>query len=40
MSVADRNKLTYKLLIGRIDLVGFLVNPEIEEEKLEGATKW
>lgn len=40
MSVSNRTSLTYKLLIGRIDLTGFLVNPEIEEEKLEQATKW
>lgn len=40
VSVTDRADLTHKLLIGRIDLVGFLVNPKIEEEKLEEATKW
>jgi alpha-L-glutamate ligase-like protein len=39
MSVADRKKLTYKLLIGRVDLVGFLVDPEIEWEKLKKRNK-
>lgn len=40
MSVANRSKLTYKILIGRMDLTGFLVNPEIDEEKQAQATKW
>lgn len=40
MSISDRKDLTYKLLIGRTDLTGFLINPEIAEEQLEKATKW
>jgi len=39
-SVSDRDDLTYPLLIGRIDLAGFLVNPEIDKEKLIQAKKW
>ncbi|HJY98147.1 MAG TPA: sugar-transfer associated ATP-grasp domain-containing protein [Patescibacteria group bacterium] len=33
MSVANRSKLTYKVLIGRTDLHGFLVKPWIEKKK-------
>ncbi|OGM02523.1 hypothetical protein A2115_00895 [Candidatus Woesebacteria bacterium GWA1_41_8] len=40
VSVSDRSDLTHKLLVGRIDLTGFLVNPEIEEEQFQTATKW
>jgi len=40
VSISDRNDLTYQLLIGRIDLAGFLVNPEIDKEKLTQAKKW
>jgi len=32
MGVANRSKLTYKVLIGRTDLQGFLVKPWIEEK--------
>lgn len=39
MTVADRKLLRYDILIGRIDLQGFLVSPEIEKEKLVKA-KW
>lgn len=40
VSVSDRSELTYKMIIGRIDLAGFLVDPEISPEKLESATLW
>jgi alpha-L-glutamate ligase-like protein len=33
MSVTNRGRLTYKVLIGRTDLQGFLVKPWIEESK-------
>lgn len=39
MTVSDRKKLRYPLIIGRIDLQGFLVSPEIDEEKLV-SSKW
>ena len=39
MTVADRKLLRYDVLIGRIDLQGFLVNPEIDKDKLVKA-KW
>lgn len=40
MSVSDRSKLTYKVIVGRTDLDGFLVNPEIKESKKQNARKW
>jgi len=40
VTVADRKALTYKMIIGRTDLTGFLVDPEIEPEKLEAAQLW
>ncbi len=40
MSIASRKALTNKVLLGRIDLAGFLVNPEIDEKELEEATGW
>lgn len=39
VTVADRKLLRYQLLIGRIDLQGFLISPEVEKEKLVKA-KW
>lgn len=33
MSLSDRKNLTYKALIGRIDLNGFLIDPTIDPEK-------
>lgn len=30
-TVADRGVLTYRMIVGRRDLTGFLVNPEVEE---------
>ena len=39
MTVADRKLLRYQVLIGRQDLQGFLINPEIDQEKLREA-KW
>jgi len=38
-TVADRKVLRYQVLIGRTDLTGFLVSPDIEKEKLVKA-KW
>lgn len=38
-TVADRKILRYRVLIGRTDLQGFLVSPEIEKDKLVKA-KW
>lgn len=40
MTVANRSKLTYPVIIGRVDLDGFLVNPEIDASKREEASKW
>ncbi len=39
MTVADRKLLRYQVLIGRTDLQGFLVNPEIDKKNLVKA-KW
>jgi len=39
MTVANRKLLRYDILLGRVDLQGFLVSPEIEKEKLVQA-KW
>lgn len=39
MTVADRKLLRYQVLIGRVDLQGFLVSPEIDKENLREA-KW
>lgn len=39
VTVADRGQLRYQLLIGRMDLQGFLVSPEIDPDKLREA-KW
>ncbi|HTK03846.1 MAG TPA: sugar-transfer associated ATP-grasp domain-containing protein [Alphaproteobacteria bacterium] len=39
VTVADRSDLRYQVLIGRIDLNGFLVSPEIDQENLREA-KW
>ena len=39
MTVADRKLLRYQILIGREDLQGFLVSPEIDKENLREA-KW
>jgi hypothetical protein len=39
MTVADRKLLRYQVLIGRTDLQGFLVSPEIDKENLRDA-KW
>lgn len=39
MTVADRKLLRYDILIGRVDLQGFLISPEIEKGKLKKA-KW
>lgn len=39
MTVADRKLLRYQILIGREDLQGFLVSPDIEKDKLREA-KW
>ena len=39
MTVADRKLLRYDILIGRVDLQGFLINPEIDRENLVKA-KW
>jgi alpha-L-glutamate ligase-like protein len=38
-TVADRKLLRYSILIGRVDLQGFLISPEIEKDKLVKA-KW
>lgn len=34
-TVANRSELTYKILVGRVDLTGFLIDPEIDRDKLE-----
>jgi alpha-L-glutamate ligase-like protein len=39
MTVADRKLLRYQVLIGRTDLQGFLVSPEIDQENLRDV-KW
>lgn len=39
VTVADRSDLRYQVLIGRTDLGGFLVSPEIDQENLREA-KW
>ncbi len=39
MTVADRKLLRYQVLIGREDMKGFLVNPEIDKEHIREA-KW
>ena len=38
-TVSDRKTLRYAILIGRIDLQGFLISPTIEKENLVKA-KW
>lgn len=40
MTVADRSKLTFPIIIGRTDLDGFLVNPEIDPQDKLNANKW
>ncbi len=39
VTVSDRKLLRYQLLVGRADLQGFLVSPEIDDENLRKA-KW
>jgi alpha-L-glutamate ligase-like protein len=39
VTVANRKQLSYDVLIGRVDLQGFLISPEIEKENLVKA-KW
>ncbi|MDP1710279.1 MAG: RimK/LysX family protein, partial [bacterium] len=39
VTVADRSELRYQLLIGRVDLSGFLISAEIDKDKLKEA-KW
>lgn len=39
MTVSDRKLLRYQILIGRTDLTGFLVSPEIDKDNLREA-KW
>lgn len=39
VTVADRKDLRYQVLIGRTDLTGFLISPEIDQDKLREA-KW
>jgi alpha-L-glutamate ligase-like protein len=39
VTVTDRALLRYQILIGRIDLAGFIISPEIEPENLREA-KW
>lgn len=39
MTVADRKLLRYQVLIGRSDLQGFVINPEISKENIREA-KW
>ncbi len=39
VTVSDRRELRYQVLIGRIDLAGFLISPEIDNDKLQSA-KW
>lgn len=40
MTVADRSKLRYPVIIGRIDLDGFLINPIISKSQRVKAKKW
>lgn len=39
MTVSDRSILRYQVLLGRTDLVGFLISPEIEKDNLR-EVKW
>lgn len=39
-TVADRTGLTYPMIIGRVDLDGYLVNPEVDPETKSQTTKW
>lgn len=39
VTVADRSELRYQVLIGRVDLAGFLISAEIDKDKLKEA-KW
>lgn len=39
VTVADRSELRYQVLIGRVDLTGFLISAEIDKDKLMEA-KW
>ncbi len=40
MSVSNRVDLTYKVLIGRTDLGGFLIKPDLGSDEIETANKW
>jgi alpha-L-glutamate ligase-like protein len=40
LTVSDRTGLTYPIIIGRVDLDGFLVNPEVSLEQKQTTTKW
>jgi alpha-L-glutamate ligase-like protein len=40
VSTARRYGLAYKMIIGRTDLRGFLVDPEISDDSLKRAKKW
>ncbi len=40
MTVADRSKLRYPVIIGRVDLDGFLINPIISKNQRVKAKKW
>lgn len=40
MSISDRSKMVYKVIIGRTDLQGFLVDPIIDAEQKKQAQKW
>ncbi len=40
MTVADRSKLRYQVIIGRVDLDGFVINPIIDKKQRVKAKKW
>lgn len=40
MTVADRSKLRYPVIIGRVDLDGFIINPIIDKKQRVKAKKW
>ena len=40
MTVSDRKDLSFPVIIGRVDLDGFLVDPQVDPLKRREAQKW